>query len=71
MKKIQIKKALLAAAMLAGVGMYAQSNESTPVHIVYCKATISSVEHEDYVSVTLPPTEGYYDEDGNPITYNP
>lgn len=71
MKKIQIKKALLAAAMLAGVGMvYGNNASNTNYAVVYCKATISGNAYDNpVVSVTLPPTEGYYDMDGNPLTY--
>lgn len=63
--------ALLAAAMLAGVGMAYGNNVSTNYAVVYCKATISGNAEFDnpVVSVTLPPTEGYYDEEGNPLTY--
>lgn len=71
MKSIQIKRVLLAAAMLAGVGMAYGNNVSTNYAVVYCKATISgNAEYDNpVVSVTLPPTEGYYDEEGNPLTY--
>lgn len=73
MKSTQIKRALLAAAMLAGVGMAYGNNVSTNYAVVYCKATISGNATADadthVVSVTLPPTEGYYDVDGNPLTY--
>lgn len=70
MKSTQIKRVLLAAAMLAGVGMAYGNNESTNYAVVYCKATISGNAYDDpIVSVTLPPTEGYYDVDGNPLTY--
>ena len=62
--------ALLAAAMLAGVGMAYGNNESTNYAVVYCKATISgNAAIDPVVSVTLPPTEGYYDVEGNPLTY--
>ena len=62
--------ALLAAAMLAGVGMAYGNNVSTNYAVVYCKATISGNAGDDpVVSVTLPPTEGYYDVEGNPLTY--
>ena len=62
--------ALLAAAMLAGVGMAYGNNESTNYAVVYCKATISgNAAINPVVSVTLPPTEGYYDVEGNPLTY--
>lgn len=68
MKKIRIKQAVLAATLLAGIGMaYA---EESALHVVFCKATVvDGGENERYVSVTLPPTEGYYDNDGNPLTY--
>lgn len=71
MKSTQIKRVLLAAAMLAGVGMAYGNNVSTNYAVVYCKATISGNAAYDnpVVSVTLPPTEGYYDEEGNPLTY--
>lgn len=71
MKSIQIKRALLAAAMLAGVGMAYGNNVSTNYAVVYCKATISgsAADGPAVVSVTLPPTEGYYDVEGNPLTY--
>ena len=69
MKKIQIKRALLAAAMLAGVGM-AYGGEQQSVNVVYCKVELTyPYDPENWISVTLPPTEGYYDRDGNPITY--
>ena len=70
MKAKLIKRAALAAAILAGVsGAYGASTSITNA-VVFCKATISSVYHEDgVVSVTLPPTEGYYDDNGNPLTY--
>lgn len=69
MKKIQIKKALLAAAMLAGVGMV-YGGEDHSINVVYCKVELTFSEYpENRISVTLPPTEGYYDRDGNPITY--
>lgn len=70
MKKIQIKKALLAAAMLAGVGI-AYGGESQSINVVYCKVELQSPYNdlENMISVTLPPTEGYYDYGGNPITY--
>lgn len=70
MKSIQIKRVLLAAAMLAGVAC-AQDYEETPLHVVYCKATILQGTDGGYtnISVTLPPTEGYYDRNGIPITY--
>ena len=62
--------ALLAAAILAGVGMAYGNNESTNYAVVYCKATISgNAAINPVVSVTLPPTEGYYDVEGNPLTY--
>lgn len=63
--------ALLAAAMLAGVGMAYGNNVSTNYAVVYCKATISgsAADGPAVVSVTLPPTEGYYDVEGNPLTY--
>ncbi len=67
MKTMQIKRAALAAAILAGVGM-AYGAESA-LQVVYCKATIVGNSGGDVVSVTLPPTEGYYDKDGNPLTY--
>ena len=70
MKSIQIKRAFLAAAMLAGVGVAYGNNVSTNYAVVYCKATISGDAYENpVVSVTLPPTEGYYDVNGNPLTY--
>lgn len=71
MKSTQIKRVLLAAAMLAGVGMAYGNNVSTNYAVVYCKATISgsAADGPAVVSVTLPPTEGYYDVEGNPLTY--
>ena len=63
-----IKRAVLAAAMVAGAAAYA-NNVSTNYAVVYCKATISSYDEIEKVSVTLPATEGYYDKEGNPITY--
>lgn len=69
MKKIQIKKALLAAAMLAGVGMAYGNGISN--NVVYCTANIISGPKNGalpMVSVSLPPTEGYYDNYGNPVT---
>ncbi len=67
MKVNQIKCAALAAAILAGVGM-AYGGESS-LQVVYCKATIVGESSEQMVSVTLPPTEGYYDNYGNPLTF--
>ena len=67
MKTIHIKHAALAAAIFAGVGM-AYGVESA-LQVVYCKATIMNSGGNEYVSVTIPPTEGYYDNAGNPLTY--
>ena len=67
-----IKRAVLAAAMVAGAAAYASYDvNSTPLHVVYCKAAITPGAESGWtnVSVTLPATEGYYDRDGNPITY--
>lgn len=69
MKKMQIKKALLAAAMLAGVGMAYGNGISN--NVVYCTANIITGPENGaspMVSVSLPPTEGYYDNYGNPVT---
>ena len=70
MKAKQIKRAVLAAAILAGAGVaygdYYYTNANT---VVYCKATIVDGGGNQLVSVTLPPTEGYYDGAGNPLTY--
>lgn len=63
----QIRRAALAAAIFAGVGM-AYGVESA-LQVVYCKATIMNSGDNEYVSVTIPPTEGYYDNAGNPLTY--
>lgn len=70
MRTIKTKSFALAAAMLAGVAC-AQDYEEKPLHVVYCKATILQGSDGGYtnISVTLPATEGYYDRDGNPITY--
>lgn len=68
MKTIQIKHAALAAAIFAGVGM-AYGDPVSALQVVYCKATIMNNGGNEYVSVTIPPTEGYYDNDGNPLTY--
>ena len=48
-----------------------EPNVSTNYAVVYCKATISgnAAAGDHVVSVTLPPTEGYYDVEGNPLTY--
>ncbi len=67
MKAKLIKRAALAAAILAGVGVAYGDTESA-LQVVYCKATITDNANE-FVSVTLPPTEGYYDNNGNPLTY--
>ena len=67
-----IKRAVLAAAMVAGAAAYANYDEnSTPLHVVYCKAAITPGAGSGWtnISVTLPATEGYYDRYGNPITY--
>ena len=68
MKTNQIKRAVLAAAILAGAGM-AYGNYYVTNAVVYCKATIVGDSENQIVSVTLPPTEGYYDNNGNPLTY--
>ena len=68
MKTNQIKRAVLAAAILAGAGM-AYGNYYVTNAVVYCKATIVGDSGNQLVSVTLPPTEGYYDNNGNPLTY--
>ena len=65
MKTKMIKCAALAATILAGVGAY---GESTSNAVVYCTATIVDNGGNDFVSVTLPPTEGCYDDQGNPVT---
>ena len=67
MKAMQIKRAVLAAAILAGAGM-AHGVESA-LQVVYCKATITGDAGNDIVSVTIPPTDGYFDNNGNPLTF--
>ena len=69
MNTTQIKRAVFAAAILAGAGV-AYGVESA-LQVVYCKAMITegSENGPQIVSVTLPPTEGYYDNNGNPLTY--
>ena len=67
MKTNQIKRAALAAAILAGAGV-AYGVESA-LQVVYCKATIMGSGGEDVVSVTIPPTDGYFDSNGNPLTF--
>lgn len=68
MKSINIKRAVLAAALFAGAGM-AYGNDAS-LHVVFCKATVASTNScDNTISVTLPPTEGYYDENGDPLTY--
>ena len=71
MKAKLIKRAALAAAILAGGGVaYGDTTvQESALQVVYCKATITNNTANGYVSVTLPPTEGYYDKDGNPLTY--
>lgn len=67
MKTTLVKKAALAAAIVAGAGM-AHGVESA-LQVVYCKATITGNSGEDIVSVTIPPTDGYFDGNGNPLTF--
>lgn len=67
MKAMQIKRAVLAAAIFAGAGM-AHGVESA-LQVVYCKATIMGSGVGDVVSVTIPPTDGYFDQEGNPLTF--
>ncbi|MBE6382152.1 MAG: hypothetical protein E7049_03945 [Lentisphaerae bacterium] len=69
MKAMQIKRAVLAAAIFAGASV-AYGVESA-LQVVYCKAMITEggENGSQIVSVTLPPTEGYYDNKGNPLTY--
>ena len=67
MKTTLIKRAALAAAILAGAGM-AHGVESA-LQVVFCKATITGNSGEDVVSVTIPPTDGYFDDNGNPLTF--
>ena len=64
-----IKQAVLAAAVFAGGGMAYGEDNYQDLQVVYCKATIVGSSAEQVVSVTLPPTEGYYDMEGNPLTY--
>ena len=67
MKTTMIKRAALAAAILAGSGV-AYGVESA-LQVVFCKATIVGDVGEQVVSVTIPPTDGYFDNDGNPLTF--
>lgn len=67
MKTTLVKKAALAAAIVAGAGV-AHGVESA-LQVVYCKATITGSDGEDIVSVTIPPTDGYFDGNGNPLTF--
>lgn len=68
MKSINLKRTVLAAALFAGAGM-AYGNEAS-LSVVFCKATVvPSIDGINTISVTLPPTEGYYDENGDPLTY--
>lgn len=68
MKSINLKRTVLAAALFAGAGM-AYGNDAS-LHVVFCKATVASTNScDNTISVTLPPTEGYYDENGDPLTY--
>ena len=67
MKTTMIKRAALAAAIVAGAGM-AHGVESA-LQVVYCKATIMGSDGGDVVSVTIPPTDGYFDQEGNPLTF--
>ena len=67
MNTTQIKRAVFAAAILAGAGV-AYGVESA-LQVVYCKATIVGDEGEQVVSVTIPPTDGYFDNNGNPLTF--
>ena len=68
MKSINLKRTVLAAALFAGAGM-AYGNDAS-LHVVFCKATVVSTNsYDNTISVTLPPTEGYYDENGEPLTY--
>ena len=67
MKAMQIKRAVLAAAIFAGASV-AYGVESA-LQVVYCKATIVGDEGEQVVSVTIPPTDGYFDNNGNPLTF--
>lgn len=68
MKAKQIKHAALAAAIFAGVGMAYGDDVSNQV--VYCTAIITEGANSGnaVVSVSLLPTEGYYDDNGNPVT---
>lgn len=68
MKAKLIKRAALAAAILAGGGVAYGENVSNAV--VYCTAIITegADSGNTVVSVSLPPTEGYYDNRGNPVT---
>ena len=67
MKTTLVKKAALAAAIFAGAGV-AYGVESA-LQVVYCKATIMGSGGEEVVSVTIPPTDGYFDDNGNPLTF--
>ena len=67
MKAMQVKRAVLAAAIFAGASV-AYGVESA-LQVVYCKATIVGNGGEDVVSVTIPPTDGYFDQEGNPLTF--
>lgn len=67
MKTTMIKRAALAAAIVAGAGM-AHGVESA-LQVVFCKATITGNAGNDIVSVTIPPTDGYFDSNGNPLTF--
>lgn len=69
MNTAQIKRVAMAAAIFAGAGA-AFAGPYSGLHVVFCKATILGEEEgENSISVTLPPTEGYYDNDGTPLTY--
>ena len=67
MKTTMIKRAALAVAILAGAGV-AHGVESA-LQVVYCKATIMGSGGGDVVSVTIPPTDGYFDQESNPLTF--
>lgn len=68
MKTTMIKRAALAAAILAGSGV-AYGGVESALQVVYCKATIVGDEGAQVVSVTIPPTDGYFDAMGNPLTF--
>ena len=68
MKTLNTALAAFASALILGGGGAANAAESA-LHVVFCKATIAGNYNRDYISVTLPPTDGYFDNQGNPLTF--